>query len=430
MKAPSVRTLVVFRPGLVAVLGGALMLTAVGCGDGSEPTVTPAPIATMAPAATAAPPTPPAPTNTPAPVAAPAPTTAPAPTATPAPTASPVPTNTPVPTSTPAPTPSIDVQFVTKWGSWGSEEGQFREPYDITLDRNGNLYVADMDNNAVQYFSPEGQFLGKWGSPAGMGALAGSVTGVVAGEGEVRLPSVIASDGEGHVYVMDLGTGGAYGNLPLRVVKFTEDGTFVAQLGEAGEGAGQFESPRGIAFDRDDNIYVVDAGQGQVQVFTPEGESLRAWGEKGSEPGSLHGPSGMAIGNDGLVYVVEGDAHRVQVFTTEGEFVRGWGKIGREPGEFRFPSDIALDEAGNVYVADSLNDRVQVFNSQGELLGAWGTLGTGDGEFTVPTGIALSPVDGGRVRVWVVEGGWKAGFGRGGVYEGGSRVQLFEVTVG
>lgn len=379
MTASSVRRLGGLQPGLVAVLASALVLIALGCGSEAGSAAAPVATATVAP--------------------------------------------------TPTTAPTFDVQFVAKWGSYGGEDGQFKEPHGVTIGINGDLFVADMDNNSVQRFNPGGQFLGKWGAPSGLGG--------VVGEDELLLPMVVSGDGEGHVYVMDFdpkasaGGGCACGSAPVRLAKFTEDGIFLAWLGGDDEvESGQIDSPHGIAFDQDGNIYVADAGQGQVLVFSPEGEFLRAWGEQGKESGSIFGPFGMAIGNDGLLYMVERATHRVQVFTTEGQFVRAWGKIGRESGEFRFPSGIALDEAGNVYVADSLNDRVQVFNSQGDLLGAWGTLGTGDGEFTVPTGIAIRPSDSGRIRAWVVEGGWAtADMFRANVSEGGNRVQVFDVTV-
>ena len=58
----------------------------------------------------------------------------------------------------------------------------------IALGPNGDLYVADLRNFRVQYFSPEGHFLGKWGSYS-------------SNEGQfVRAPTV-AVDAEGTVYV-------------------------------------------------------------------------------------------------------------------------------------------------------------------------------------------------------------------------------------
>ncbi|WP_081853913.1 6-bladed beta-propeller [Candidatus Magnetobacterium casense] len=43
-------------------------------------------------------------------------------------------------------------QFLTKWGSKGSDDGQFKSPDGIAIDSSGNLYVVDAGNSRVQKF--------------------------------------------------------------------------------------------------------------------------------------------------------------------------------------------------------------------------------------------------------------------------------------
>jgi DNA-binding beta-propeller fold protein YncE len=43
-------------------------------------------------------------------------------------------------------------KFITKWGSLGDGEGQFRTPNGIAVDSKGNIYVADTYNNRIQKF--------------------------------------------------------------------------------------------------------------------------------------------------------------------------------------------------------------------------------------------------------------------------------------
>jgi tripartite motif-containing protein 71 len=56
-----------------------------------------------------------------------------------------------------------DGTFVGKCGRTGSGDGEFDQPWGITLDRGGNIYVADWKNHRVQKLSPEGKFLMKFG---------------------------------------------------------------------------------------------------------------------------------------------------------------------------------------------------------------------------------------------------------------------------
>jgi len=46
--------------------------------------------------------------------------------------------------------------FITKFGSYGKEPGQFRDPEHLALDNEGNVYVSDRKNDDIQIFSPNG----------------------------------------------------------------------------------------------------------------------------------------------------------------------------------------------------------------------------------------------------------------------------------
>jgi hypothetical protein len=48
-------------------------------------------------------------------------------------------------------------------GQEGVDEGEFSSPTGITLDKEGNLYVADTDNHSIQKFDKTGKFVARWG---------------------------------------------------------------------------------------------------------------------------------------------------------------------------------------------------------------------------------------------------------------------------
>ncbi len=54
--------------------------------------------------------------------------------------------------------------FLFDWGERGREPGQFNLPHGITLDAQGNVYVADRTNQRLQVFDAEGNYLHEWGA--------------------------------------------------------------------------------------------------------------------------------------------------------------------------------------------------------------------------------------------------------------------------
>ncbi len=54
-------------------------------------------------------------------------------------------------------------QFLTKWGGSGGLDGLFARPVGITVDKQGIVYVCDSENSRIQKFDQNGKFLGKWG---------------------------------------------------------------------------------------------------------------------------------------------------------------------------------------------------------------------------------------------------------------------------
>src|SRR5207249_5005312 len=103
----------------------------------------------------------------------------------------------------------------------------------------GNVYVTDAGNRRVQKFSPDGSFLGKWGTSG-------------AGDGQFELLRDVAVDQSGYVYVLD----------DTRVQKFTSDGVFVLKWGSSYAGpacpTGAFNSPEAITISPLNEVFVSD----------------------------------------------------------------------------------------------------------------------------------------------------------------------------
>ncbi|HEX8242241.1 MAG TPA: 6-bladed beta-propeller, partial [Longimicrobium sp.] len=90
------------------------------------------------------------------------------------------------------------------------------------------------------------------------------------------------------------------------------------------------------AFDRADNLYVLDRGNARVLVFDRNGRFVRQLGKKGGGPGELEVPVALAVLRDGSVAVLDLAHQNFSLFGADGRFQRTvpwrreWGFPGRE----------------------------------------------------------------------------------------------------
>ncbi len=132
-------------------------------------------------------------------------------------------------------------------------------------------------------------------------------------------------------------------------------------IGTRGTAAGQFNKPRSVAVDRNDNLYVVDM-TGRVQKFAPDGHYLLSWQMTQTDLGK---PKGMGLDKDGNLIVIEPHYQRVNHFTPEGQLVAQWGSHGTNAGQFSMPRSVAVNSQGELYVSEyTLTERVQAFLTQ------------------------------------------------------------------
>ncbi len=174
--------------------------------------------------------------------------------------------------------------------SLGTQGGEFHVPSDVTVDSNGNLYVADAGKNRIQKFNSNGSF--EWmiggGVNGGNGpeictGAANCKDGIDSGSkgGEFDAPSGVAVDGSGNLYVAEFDHN--------RLQKFNSSGSFEWMMGSgvnggsgpeictvaancqaggfSGTQGGEFLGPRGVAVDGSGNLYVTDIFNHRVQKF-------------------------------------------------------------------------------------------------------------------------------------------------------------------
>ncbi len=195
--------------------------------------------------------------------------------------------------------------------------GKLKKPINLTLDDEGNLYVADTVRKEIVVYGPSGNYLRTIGRDQEMKPVDVAVDGdflyvldtthhevkifdrvsgrFIQGVGNrpeiplksLSLPLGLAVDSRGSLFTTNMGHG--------RVVNLDRDGHFLGAFGKMGDGFGQFSRPKGITIDAHDRIYVVDAGHQNVQIFNHKGRLLMFFGDPGLPLGSMNLPAGIAV---------------------------------------------------------------------------------------------------------------------------------------
>jgi hypothetical protein len=245
-----------------------------------------------------------------------------------------------------------DGEVLDVWGEFASLEegpalgGTFNEPWGIAISPNGTVYVADTWNHRVQYFTPDGEFLGMFGD-FGQANEPDYFWG----------PRAIAVDERGRVFVADTGN--------KRISLFTAEGIPLGQFGEFGWMLGQLDEPVGLALSGDGRLHVADTWNQRIQVFhevdEDRYEAILEWPIDGWYGQSLDNKPYLAIAPDGHLCTTDPDRYRVLCFSSEGEFMLGWGDYGVSPNRFNLPTGIAFSEDGRIWVVDTGNHRVLRF---------------------------------------------------------------------
>lgn len=279
------------------------------------------------------------------------------------------------------------------------------QPIGVAVDPDGNVYVSDVVDNRIRRIAPNGSIT----TFAGNGTLGQTEGG--ARSAELGRPRGMALDRNRNLYVAATWGGYVRRISPNGLVSNFAGGSATGFAGDNGPAASaRLNAPASVAIDRDDNVYIADSANNRIRRVTPNGNI-----------NTFAGAGTRGFAGDG------GPAFSAQLSA---------------------PLGVAVDAQGNVFIADTGNHRVRRVDRSGNISTVAGTgePGTGAAQLWLPSGLAFDAAGnlliamqgGGQLRalmrdgsLTVVAGTGSSGFsGDGGRADGAQLAGMNGITVG
>ena len=227
--------------------------------------------------------------------------------------------------------------------------GMMAAPHGIFVDRDGNVWVTDYQDNAPRPARGAGA-----GRAAGGGAGAADAAGAgAAGAGGSAAAGGQAARGGGR---------GPAGPLPgatvgHQIFKFSPDGKLLMTIGKVGGALAPdccFQ-PNDVLVAPNGEIFVAQGhgtGKSEIVKFAKDGKTIiKRWGQLGTGPSEFDQPHTLAMDSKGRLFVGDRNNNRIQIFDQDGKFITEWKQFSR-------PSGLYIDKQDNLYCADSESESV------------------------------------------------------------------------
>lgn len=253
-------------------------------------------------------------------------------------------------------------------------------PNAVIIDDMGRVLLADSDSSRIVRIELDGTIT----TIAGTGENGRSVDGVAAATAMLTYPAGIALDPQRRVLIAESGL--------HRIRRVDLDGTittiagtgFIGFFGDGGPATNaHFRLPSAVAVDDDGRIYILDGGNRRIRRIDLDGTINTVAGtgdDEFSEDGvaaasaALIEPRGLAVDHEGRVLIADAGTHRIRRIEIDGTIttVAGTGQPGflgdggpAIRATLSSPGGICVDATGQIWVADRDNGRIRRIDLDG-----------------------------------------------------------------
>ncbi|XP_019642614.1 PREDICTED: tripartite motif-containing protein 3-like [Branchiostoma belcheri] len=278
-----------------------------------------------------------------------------------------------------------------KFGGRGSDQGKFDRPHGVTVSKDGLVFVSDYGNERIQCFNLQGTFLHQFPTVV---SVQGVFKSLVTAKQRMK-PEDLSMDRDGNLWVVgsdnsaeyavqysprgklltkiDLKRTGRQRKIAIDTIRnnviitetsgsmspqgvlcvYRPDGTLERTLG----GQHKMARPEYISVNKGGHIFVSHFMASCVYVFREDGHMLSVFGGEGSREGELKYPGGICTDSSGNIIVADKGNKNVAVFDRTGNFLRYITSVeGR-------PVAVAMAPKGQLVVTDDIHNTVTILYS-------------------------------------------------------------------
>ena len=298
---------------------------------------------------------------------------------------------------------------------------QLNAPRGVAVDGDGNIYIADVNNRRVRKVTAS---TGVISTVAGTGTSGSDGDGGPATAAQLNTPWDVALDGDGNIYIADrLSKRVRKVTVSTGVISTVAGGGTGAYATSGPATSANIGILTGVAVDSDGNIYIamqqsrvfkVTVSTGMISLAAGTGAHSYSGDGGLATAATLQFPFGVAVDSSNNIYIADTINNRIRKVTASTGFISTVAGSSATPGDsgdgglataatMYYPQgSVAVDSSGNLYIADTLNGRVRKVDTSGNISTFAGRLKSdpsGDGgaataaQLNIPYGVAVDSND-------------------------------------
>jgi hypothetical protein len=180
---------------------------------------------------------------------------------------------------------------------------------------------------------------------------------------KLRDPVALTAGPKGNIFVTDPGFN--------RVVKFSQKGKYLGEIGGPGTGVGQFDNPRGITRSKGFGIYISDAQNYRLVQIDDRLNFISSFSLNDKATDGIFCPSDAAAASDGLLYTCDEEDGDVLCLERDNRFYSLFKTDSELRGKTLKPGSIMVIK-NSIFLSDAKSGRIYRFDKFGNFLNAFG----------------------------------------------------------